>query len=146
MGMKVSELRIGNHVMGHVPGTNGIDQWIYVIGKVSAILDEAHIKVGDNIIWAIDSISGIELTEEWLLMLGFEHSRDESYSDSAKCYGIPVTGSQYYDMPVIFEKGFFYVGSYGDIGIEPDFKPFKYVHQLQNLYFALTGEELILKP
>ena len=67
----------------------------------------------------------ITLTEEWLLKFGFEKSESKFY----------------------YKKSF---------GVHLDFTAFnfqsclwlsdniKYVHQLQNLYFALTGEELIL--
>lgn len=74
----------------------------------------------------------IPLTEEWLLRLGF-----------GKCSDI------FEDWPE-YEKGF-------DIGksitLSHDFECYQgiysqkinYVHQLQNLYFALTGQELELK-
>lgn len=52
-----------------------------------------------------------------------------------------------------FELGNFIVGGegrklypafWGDIGLEPIGRELLYLHQLQNLYHALTGEELVL--
>lgn len=72
---------------------------------------------------------GIPLSEEWLLKSGFE---------------------QY--TPSYFQRGDISVdGSFRDyvlviIGNAESFKiKIKYVHQLQNLYFALIGEELTIK-
>ena len=66
----------------------------------------------------------IELTEEWLLKAGFER--------------LFPTGSTY-------SLRDFNVSDFGENGIyHYDVKqPIKYVHQLQNLYFAMTGEELV---
>lgn len=73
-------------------------------------------------------LNPIPLTEEWLIKFGFEKT-----DFGGKCF------------------------SYGDILIYPNESEYrlfahqyikgalKYVHQLQNLYFALTGEELTLK-
>lgn len=65
----------------------------------------------------------IPLTEEWLLKCGFE------YCDT-------VTPKAYWLNGVCIEKvdSMFIEFSYGIV--------LKYLHQLQNLYFALTGEEL----
>lgn len=77
----------------------------------------------------------IEIAEEWLLKFGFELYENRTHKIYALSIGDkflqyiirnddkenPVL--QYYSIP-------FYI---------------KYVHQLQNLYFALTGEELQVK-
>ena len=66
----------------------------------------------------------ILLTKEWLLKAGFER--------------LFPTGSTY-------SLRDFNVSDFGENGIyHYDVKqPIKYVHQLQNLYFAMTGEELV---
>lgn len=66
----------------------------------------------------------IPLTEEWLLKFGFERLFE--------------TGSTY-------SLGDFNVSDFGENGIfHYDVKQqIKYVHELQNLYFALTGSELV---
>jgi len=84
---------------------------------------------------------GIPLTEEWLVKLGFEKA-DEEYAPGEGWYEIQavrhnlqialldthnlVAIRDEHDTTVLFRK----------ILIA------QYVHQLQNLYFALTGEEL----
>lgn len=64
----------------------------------------------------------IELTEEWLLKFAFEKKTHTfvKYPLSIKCQS----------------KYFYYVKTRLEI---------KYIHQLQNLYFALTNEELTIK-
>ena len=76
------------------------------------------IQVSDTI-YESEVIEPIQLTEEWLLKFGFR----KVYKT---CY-------QYKDF--ILDDRFIMMDI--DITIQ-----LKYVHQLQNLYFALTGEEL----
>lgn len=72
----------------------------------------------------------IPLTEEWLLKFGFEESEN--------CYELEINGSI-----SIFFAG--YLGVMIDGVFSFLDKDQFYVHQLQNLYFALTNEELTLK-
>ena len=75
------------------------------------------------------SFEPIPLTEEWLLKFGFDETIVEGY---------PIYQS---------DKGFI-VEYYKDesVFLILDFEVrIKYVHQLQNLYFALTGLELTIK-
>lgn len=71
----------------------------------------------------------IPLTEEWLLKFGFEKGFNEE--------------------PSIREKGWF--NDYIFIGNDLYFNHYegsvkiKYVHQLQNLYYCLTGEQLTIE-
>jgi len=66
----------------------------------------------------------IPLTEDWLLRLG-------------KGKGNLIING-------LHEKGVLYFNSGADY-IEFDAKHIKYVHQLQNLYHALTGKELTIQ-
>lgn len=75
----------------------------------------------------------IPITDNWLIMLGFE-KRDHRYVDdyyclsiylSIDCYGFELTSDDRCDRHFI--------------------KYVKHIHELQNLYFALTGKELELK-
>ena len=73
----------------------------------------------------------IPINKELLTQLGFENVFDENYQAgkivvelNEKCTYVYVVCP----MPWI------------------ELEHIKYVHQLQNLYFALTGEELTLKP
>jgi hypothetical protein len=82
----------------------------------------------------------IPLTEEWLRKLGFEIVIE--YPDNYKRWSNGIIG---------FDKA---PGEQPCFGINFDSKDalnkykseqLKYVHQFQNLYFALTGEELVMK-
>ena len=73
-------------------------------------------------------VKPIPLTEEWLLKFGFEigYNKTKMLDVYCKDFGILIersNGGNFYYKKV-------YISS---------------VHQLQNLYFALTNEELILK-
>ena len=112
--MKTNELRIGNWVLSC---SEGIET---KVGMIAVGID-IHFKP-------------IPLTEEWLLNFGFEKRID--CINSLYCI---LAGR------VLLEYDFRYntidminrVNFHIDIHIQ-------YVHQLQNLYFALTGEELTI--
>jgi hypothetical protein len=119
--MKASELRIGNYVYFH--------------GDVEEInIDHFNIF---NII-KDDVLLPIPLTEEWLLKFDFHEYIDFGYK-IGHFDKVPLCGFTYSintNKVMIMHKGN-NNSHWLDIEI-------KYVHQLQNLYFALTGEELIL--
>lgn len=70
----------------------------------------------------------IPLTEEWLAKFGFEYREmNLGYVKEA------TEGNIYISKKFTFEFDGFNIGMQREI---------QYVHQLQNLYFALTGEEL----
>ena len=89
------------------------------------------IKVDPNIFnRRIDEFIPITLTEEWLLKFGFEKDGED----------------------LILDTNLFLLVSYNDdefVHLKSNhletITSVKYVHQLQNLYFALTGEELTFK-
>ena len=90
-------------------------------------------------------INPVVLTEEWLLKCGFLKSNENPY-----CYNSDeVNRILYYkdDFEIVWRDGGFYIW----IQIEDDWysgehgKEFIFVHQLQNIYFVLTGDELIFK-
>jgi hypothetical protein len=76
----------------------------------------------------------IPLTEEWLLKFEFEKKNNQYILDD-------------YCVELIFDKTGWLMGEF-DFNVD-NFNyigtNINYIHQLQNLYFALTGEELILK-
>jgi hypothetical protein len=82
--------------------------------------------------WQIDEgeeVNPIPLTEEWLERFGFdeiEMSIPVAYKTKS---GFRIKEDQ---------RGYWMQYKYGTVII-------KHVHQLQNLYFALTGEELTIK-
>lgn len=114
--MIASELRIGNYVQ--------CDGKIYTIGETDFV--------------DVFYYEPIPITEDWLVKFGFEKKynrySEENYFmingfglcivNLAKCYA-PAT---LYDGIQFIRKGINII----------------YVHQLQNLYFALTGKELTI--
>jgi len=76
----------------------------------------------------------IELTEKWLERLGFSVINESS---AGKRYGYVIDGIFSSDLTFTFWKTTKEAGKFfrGDLEL-------KSVHQIQNLYFALTGREL----
>jgi len=124
--MKSNELRIGNYVNYE----------------------------GDSCLFELDDFKNIEfdelsscyepipLTEEWLLRFGFEFDGEQI---NGKYYKKEINySSGYRDYLSITDKGagylFMLTSNYEKHSILPF--EYKHVHQLQNLYFALTGKEL----
>ncbi len=85
----------------------------------------AHVETFPN------KFKPIPLTEEWLVKLGFE--KDEM--------GYYYIDDEIYSFVDREQKGFMLVIAY----VEYKETYIKHVHQLQNLYFALIGEELTIK-
>lgn len=116
--MKASELRIGNFVE--------FDGEESKIESISLGVKSGHVVYlecyGDLILF--DHLEPIPLTEEWLVKFGFEEKDGYFTKNKDDIY------NNYTD------NSFDYVIN-GIVIIE-----IKHVHQLQNLYFALTGEEL----
>jgi hypothetical protein len=118
--IKANELRIGNLTMQGV--VSEIDKGSFrVINENNESLKSTWFE-----------IEPIPLTEEWLLKLGFEKTMTWTYT-------IDLLGSL---------KLVYYLGEKGwSLGFKnySDFSNLKYLHELQNLYFALTGKELEMK-
>lgn len=120
MAIDARELRIGNYVFKRRKKEYQVNGFDIFLG------------VPDNI---ITSFSPILLTKQWLQRAGFEKRGEWAVFD------IPVRAQiRFFDWNCaecdIVQDDKFYAFKNGHI---------KYVHQLQNLYFALTGHELELK-
>lgn len=124
--MKANELRIGNSV--HFSGE---------VIRVE-LIDTCEVWFGERQEADLDECSGIPLTEEWLLKFGFEKNDNKSFSDAFLF--IMVGGSKLHINP---DNGVVWIVRDGNIFNNPQL--IRFVHQLQNLYFALTGEELEIK-
>lgn len=70
----------------------------------------------------------ITLTEGWLIKFGFENVGDAEYPNYKKGYHTCM----------VRKHGINICNNHGFVN------DIKHVHQLQNLYFTLTGEELII--
>jgi len=121
--MDAFELRIGNFV------------YLSDKDKVWQILDGFEIDKCDENPFS----EPIPLTEEWLFRFGFE---DWGKQNGDWVYGLynVIDGTSHFIVNKADET--FYPLIDNNLCCWSDFK---YVHQLQNLYFALTGNELVLK-
>lgn len=77
----------------------------------------------------------IPLTVEWMAKLGFEWNAID------KRYYIQVVNMLYLEFDIDFDC---FITPESWAGSCP-WNNIKHVHQLQNLYFSLTGEELVIK-
>lgn len=96
----------------------------------------------DIAVFEDDVFTPIPLTEEWLFKLGFEkieeYQFEISVSINCRISLINVNLESGIDVDI------YTCNVNKEYGCWLNTKN-KYVHQLQNLYFALTGEELVLK-
>lgn len=129
------ELRIGNCV-SHSDYTSGVFT-VFSIEQMSKGGYVVDTKGGKNGAWAnpIENIEPIQITEEWLLKLGFEYEDQTGWYNygSDDCYILCLPLDGYTEVCLGFRND------------ETQLPDIKTVHQLQNLYFALTGEELTIK-
>lgn len=121
--MEARELRIGNYVRLK---NSDIETCIDLIDCAGSGEAWIHLE-GNGIQSLIHQIEPIPLKEEWLLKFGFVSN---SYQDRFENKAIHVECNK--------TKGFV------ELWVER-MPHIKYVHQLQNLYVALTGEELEIK-
>ena len=135
--MKASELRIGNWVKisDDISKESYKDELKTMEFKIRGFNDSSHTEGSQQILyWGIETILGgrkysgsrdidcepIPLTEEWLVKFGFEiHIVEMVFGN----FYLKINGDH-------FE---YYCNNRVEL---------KYVHQLQNLYHALMGEEL----
>jgi len=122
-------LRIGNYVI--------INYGTDLVGYVNSISkDICSVKVDSAKLEATNPyeyIQPIPLTEEWLVKFGYnKRSTYKKRINDKLYYTDKKTGINI----IYIGRGYKFTSGRGLI---------KYVHQLQNLYFALTGEELTIK-
>jgi hypothetical protein len=128
--MKANELRIGNLIKFSEDGT------IFTVGSIEE--KGFSVQNDEETTWIeAEEFEPIPLTEEWLLKFGFHKKDAEWYLHP--CFELKI---------IVFNKGEFNGVMFYTRNIHTDFTPIystthmNHVHQLQNLYFALTGEEL----
>lgn len=123
--MKAAELRIGNWYNEFGIPKQATASTIVAMSQIEA----AGKKVID--------VSAIPLTEEWLKRFDFKPSSDYDlqknfigWTRDGSDYGVAVKSTHHFFLDAGDDN-------YYRIPVKLEF-----VHQLQNLYFALTGEEL----
>lgn len=128
--IKANELRIGNYVSDR----HASESFFAKVKK----LDATRCYYG-GFHSSYSDLRPIPLTKEWLERFGFERNESKMYDGHLDVWYIYK-----YDGNIMFNTE---LVTDGEIIIQ--FRRFpivvKYVHQLQNLYFALTGEELEFK-
>lgn len=133
--MKVQELRVGNLI-------NHKERGQITVRSLEA--DFPEFTEGEMAIngFPESELNPIPLTEEWLLKFGFGFEKHPVYhfvSPDGRWYTYFVNRG--YNPPGSEEFAFDKMTGGGEITLAF----IKHVHQLQNLYFALTGEELTIK-
>jgi hypothetical protein len=149
------ELRIGNLVRGidapYPASIEGIDP------------NGGVFLLGDSIPWGLSEVSPIPLTEEWMVKFGFRMDVWRRYGNGQD-WQPEYPRTDYRDFKrddlVIRIETMSYISKEDKPGelvkhesksimVDDNHLPFRsfpeYVHSLQNLYFALTGEELTIK-
>jgi hypothetical protein len=129
--IQASELRIGNWLKREAQP----EGFLVDAGTISRI---SHSGVRDE--------EPIPLTEEWLIRFGFEKICDDVYS-------IPLPNGNGVDLVLEWGECCVKRNHVGKEKKQGDKNPYdyayikalKHVHQLQNLYHALTGSELEVK-
>ena len=144
--MDARELRIGNYI-----------QYFGNVAQVEGIVNESNgfglqLNGGDFASINSNSLEPIPLTEEWLLKFGFTSEGEgcEAWLDlKNEIENNKVQLRTWINFECFQEyngTAFFMLENYeGDDYTTIIPRKFKYVHQLQNLYFALTREELTIK-
>ena len=123
--IKANELRTGNIVMR----LNKFDRLPRITKIIGMMIFQAEKEP--------EEFDPIPITEEWLRRMGFKMLPIGKYEDAGNWIRrLQANGDvMHFDDR---HNNFSYNGC--TIWTSP-----KFVHQLQNLYFALTGEELIIK-
>ena len=128
--MNSKELRIGNLVYDRSGKLLRIDWWEN-INKVCMDMNICGTQVHPLTEYP-EFCKPIPLTKEWLLKFGWGRSDEHELCDNSN------------DIIFVYDWHF----KRFEIQIDTEFNGFeyevdiKYIHQLQNLYFALTGKEL----
>ena len=133
-----NQLRIGNMVF----------DWAKRIATVESINSHDVVRLSSSD-YKFESfnlkqhgVSPIPLTEDWLLKFGFEKLKgryhEDTYMNADLNFGNPVLKLNDYTRLCTN-------GGYEYLFLDGFRLPCKYLHQLQNLYFALTGNELTIK-
>ena len=125
--MKANELRLGN--------------WVDDVDRALKIRDHNQLAP-----WLVKHYNPILLTEELLIKFGFEKLEFNSEKHGYGCEyvleieevdGFRLEYQNDFSIGIMYNKE--------QLAITPNTDKARYVHQLQNLYFALTGEELEIK-
>lgn len=133
--MNARELRIGNWILDT---DNGDEYQVVEITENGFVAGPMEVYPA-----GMEGNYGIPLTAEWLTRFGFKESSNNLVFDHP---APAIPENEYKDLGTCYPAFFFnkrpevqkWMDCHTRVTVE-------YVHQLQNLYFALTGSELTLK-
>ncbi len=139
MKIKAEDLRIGNLLTFYnVPIT------VLGVSKYRIEFEDSHEKAGYSMILN-DNFKPVPLSGEPLIELGFakshDHNGDTYHILSEDGFGVIFTVEHWNKV----KKDSKWNNHWHIRGLLKGHK-IEYIHQLQNLYFALTGEELKINP
>ena len=134
--ISVQELRIGNFLCFELPNGSKVH---YKSARISYDFDGFRTVASVNGI-GVEKVYGIVLTDDWLKKFGF--ARIDRHFQHNWVISVNHSGDYY---SVQFHEGKFWLSNseYGAWCYV--IRDISYVHQLQNLYFDLTGEELVAR-
>ena len=125
--MKASDLRIGNFIYWNIPEKKN------VIHTVIGIKNDKPMTVPISLGNSIEDYQPILLTPEILVMAGFDEWSEGNWKTRSSL------NKQGWSKEFNYYQPYYNLSTYcGNVTI-------KYLHQLQNIYFSLTGEELEIK-
>ncbi len=128
--IKANEVRVGNWVRNY----SSDKSWF---------IDDIVTGHWDPFSELYSRAEGIPLTPEILEKCGFEKNRSDEYVYSMQPdFHLSISFYKTGIFPMLIKDSEFSNGEAQAIGLQK----INYLHQLQNLYFALTGEELNFTP
>lgn len=142
--MKSTDLRIGNYVYYEhtthiVSGVHGNKVYSWWVKDGEPVIeyeakDISGTQVENPYMDVVSQYEPIPLTEEWLIKLEFEKLTDSNDGFKNTTY--------------TYTKGICFIVYFDGVRLSTNFwmgNEKHYVHQLQNLFYVLSGEELKLK-
>ena len=119
--MKASELRIGNYI-------NEVEDGLIIVNSIDSREHRFYVTDQNGDINGEDFIEPIPLTEEWFVKFGFD---SDPYQDMYVLGWLKINCDKTRGGLELWVEN-----------ITGNVVYLQHVHSLQNLYFALTGEEL----
>lgn len=138
--LQPNELKIGNLVYFN----NNHKEIGIVTGIVTYISGHTNINLNHrrDISYSYNELNPIELTEEWITKFGFQFVEKAVYNT----YNGYVKDNIYVINEVYqFSRRVLKPAIHENFWEDTCLRCLKYVHELQNLYNSLTGEELTIK-
>lgn len=142
--MEINELRIGNYVKFYDP-INGTNIYkVYNIDDRGSVSRVSLEDKGQLASCTVEDIEPIELTRDILINIGFKRGYNEIYSMAlcTDCYDCYVSYQNVKDNKYSFVA---YGYKNGELKRLIRLNNIQYLHELQNVFFSFTNQELEIK-